>query len=88
MEGLVARAEAVQAYRRAYGVADAFERDLARRTRPTAEDLRSVARSVLCMPPVEIFTRPARRADARAERLDAREAPDPTPISSELGDSR
>ena len=59
MRGLLARAEAIQAYQRAFGVADAFQRDLERRTRPTAEDLRARARELLGTPPVDLRLRRA-----------------------------
>jgi zinc protease len=45
MESLLARAEAVQAYRRAFGAPDGFERDLARWTAATAESVRAAARA-------------------------------------------
>ncbi len=45
-ESLLARADMLNALRRAYGEADSFDRELHRRLAPTADDIRATARSV------------------------------------------
>lgn len=63
MEGLLARAEAIQAHRRAFGVADGFRLDLERWTEATREDLRAAALGVLG--PGRVSVRILERADAK-----------------------
>lgn len=68
MESLLARAEAVQAYRRFFGAADGFQRDLERRTGATREDLRDVARAVFAAGRVDLRILPALADDLERER--------------------
>jgi zinc protease len=72
MESLLARAEAVQAYRRFFGVSDGFQRDLERWTHATREDVRGVARSVLGPGRVDLRILPALEVEPTA--LDQRPA--------------
>jgi zinc protease len=70
MESLLARAEAVQAYRRYFGVSDGFQRDLERRTKASREALRDVTRAVLG--PARVDLRILPRLELEAGALDAR----------------
>ncbi len=72
MEGLLARAEAVQAYRRFFGISDGFARDLERRTRATRADLRAVARAVFGPGRVDLRILP--QLELAADALDQRPA--------------
>ncbi len=78
MESLLARAEAIQTYRRFFGEADGFQRDLERWTTATAAGVRSVARAVFgpgrvdlrILPEKEVLSR--RELDERPEDLPLR----------------
>jgi len=71
-ESLLARCEAIQAYRHFWGVSDGFQRDLARRTGASAEDLRAIARTVLGPERVDLRILP--ELEVAADALDARPA--------------
>ncbi|MSR60824.1 MAG: insulinase family protein [Planctomycetes bacterium] len=66
MESLLARAEALQAYRRFFGVSDGFQRDLERWTHASREDVRDVARAVFGPGRVDLRILPALDVDAAA----------------------
>src|SRR5262245_14236582 len=70
MESLLARAEAVQAYRTYFGVSDGFQRDLERWTRATREGVLDVARATLGPGRVDLRILPA--LDVPAGALDER----------------
>ena len=72
LEGLLARAEAVQTYRHFLGVSDGFQRDLDRYTHASASAVRDVARSVLG--PGRVDLRIVPQVEANPAALDARPA--------------
>src|SRR5262249_28393589 len=72
MESLLARAEAVQAYRHFFGVSDGFQRDLERWTSATREGVRDVARKVLGPGRVDLRILP--EIEATTAALDQRPA--------------
>ncbi|MEQ1894221.1 MAG: insulinase family protein, partial [Planctomycetota bacterium] len=72
MESLLARAEAVQAYRNYFGVSDGFQRDLERWTGATVAGTRAGARAVFGAHHVDLRILPALELDSAA--LDSRPA--------------
>jgi predicted Zn-dependent peptidase len=91
MESLLARAEAIQAYRRFFGQSDGFRRDLERWTLATRTGLRDVARAVFGPGRVDLRILPEDASLARSE-LDERPSDlarrpyvPPTPESGVLG---